>query len=250
MAEQGSPKWTNSSVIHFAGDKDPVHAITERAREVVTKALDQGWAGPPFDLLALADLLAIQAIANEDVLDARTVADDSGRPLIEYNPTRPRGRVRYSLAHEIAHTLFDDWAKQVRHRSPHQGLRGDEWQLEALCNIAAAEFVMPLGSFKELAESDLSIDVVLEEQKRFDVSMEAFIIRTIHLRGDSAAMFCASPIEDGPLAGRYRVDYLIGSRGWDSGQLARGTVLPKGTSVADCIAIGYSAKGNERWGGG
>ena len=31
----------------------------------------------------------------------------SDEPLvIEFNPTRPRGRLRFSLAHEIAHTLF------------------------------------------------------------------------------------------------------------------------------------------------
>lgn len=250
MPEHHPSTWTNASVLKFSGDRDPIQAVTDRARQVVTHALDAGWSGPPFDPLGLADLLSIQAVAREDVLDARTVPDPAGRPLIEYNPIRPRGRVRYSLAHEIAHTMFEDWAERVRHRSPHRGLDEDEWQLEALCNIAAAEFVMPIGSFRDLAASALSIDALVDEQKRFDVSMEAMLIRTVHLREDGCAMFCASRIEEGTLAGRYRIDYLISSREWDVRQVIRGILLPKSTSVAQCVAIGYSAKGNERWAGG
>ncbi len=129
-------------------------------------AMDIGWSGPPFDPLALADLLEIEVIPRDDVREAQTVATERGKPRIEYNPTRPRGRLRYSLAHEIAHTLFPDWAEQVRKRAPHSELEGDDWQLEALCNIAAAEFVMPIGSFTDLATPDVGVDVLLEEQKR------------------------------------------------------------------------------------
>src|SRR5207249_438923 len=136
-----------------------------------------------------------------DVRDARTVAGEQGTPRIEYNPTRPRGRVRYSLAHEIAHTLFADWADQVRSRSERHELKGDEWQLEALCNIAAAEFVMPIGTFTDLAAAELGIDRLLSGQKHYDVSMEALLIRAIHLRSEPCAMFCASPVDKGPNAG-------------------------------------------------
>ena len=248
MSKPKSPRWTNSSVLHFAGDLDPVEAITDRALEIVTHALDKGWTGPPFDPLALADLLDIKAVGSHDVPDARTVPGEQGEPIIEYNPTRPRGRMRYSLAHEIAHTLFDDWSDRVRNRAQHQHKGSDEWQLEALCNIAAAEFVMPLGSFRELATAELSIDTVIRGQKRFDVSMEAILIRTVHLWHDACAMFCVSPFGHGDQPRPYRVDYLIGSRTWKPDLISRGTVLPEETCAADCIAIGFSAKGTEQWG--
>lgn len=242
-------RWTHPSVIAFAQGLDPVEAITNRARDVAMEAMGRGWSGPPFDPIALAEILGIETLAREDVRDARTVPNAEGSPQIEYNPTRPRGRVRYSLAHEIAHTLFPDWAEQVRHRAQPQELKGDDWQLEALCNIAAAEFVMPVGSFTMLAESPLGIDRLLGEQGRYDVSMEALLIRTVRLRLEECAMFCASPVAKGTNAGRLRVDYLIGSRAWAMGVGLRGMILPAETGVARCSAIGFTAKGTEAWAG-
>src|SRR6267378_7822144 len=120
-------QWTNPSVVAFAEDRDPVAAVTERARELAMDAMDHGWTGPPFDPLALAEILRIDVLAREGVRDARTVPNERGHPRIEYNPTRPRGRVRYSLAHEIAHAMFPDWADKVRNRSERHELTGDEW---------------------------------------------------------------------------------------------------------------------------
>jgi len=242
-------KWTNPSVVAFSEDRDPVEAVTESARAIVMAAMDRGWSGPPFDPLALAELLQIEVVAREDIRDARTVIGSEGAPRIEYNPTRPRGRVRYSLAHEIAHTMFPDWADEVRHRSPSYELKGADWQLEALCNIAAAEFVMPIGSFSGLAAAEPSLDRLLDERKRYDVSTEALLIRSVHLQTAACAMFCASPIQKGAHAGEYRVDYLIGSRAWSSGRAYRGLLLPGRSVVSNCSAIGFTAKGTEEWAG-
>jgi hypothetical protein len=123
-------------VLKFAGNADPVLLIEAKARELVLKALDSGWSGPPYNPLAIADLLKIPIEANSEVADARTTAADGGI-RIEFNPTRPRERVRFSIAHEIAHTLFPDVAEQTRHRGG-TGSAPDEWQLEMLCNLAAA----------------------------------------------------------------------------------------------------------------
>src|SRR6266446_2639226 len=242
-------KWTNKSVLAFAEGGDPIQVVTERARAIAMEAMDGGWSGPPFDPLGLASFLRVDALAREDVRDARTVVSQQGNPLIEYNPTRSRGRVRYSLAHEIAHTLFSDWDEQVRNRAESHELEGDEWQLEALCNIAAAEFVMPVGSFGSLAKTRLGIDPLIEEQKNFDVSMEALLIRAVHLRVDPFAMFCLSPVKKGAST-RYRIDYLIGSRGWNRERPLRGELLPERSVVNSCSAIGFTAKGAESWSGG
>jgi len=87
----------------------------------------------------LADLLGIDAVPKHDVDDARTVPVGRSGFRIEFNPARPRGRLRHSIAHVIAHTLLPDCAEQVRHRLKRESLNVDEWQLEGLCNLAAAE---------------------------------------------------------------------------------------------------------------
>ena len=155
-------KWTNESVKHFAGTADPIDAVTTCARDLVLRAIDQGWTGPPFDPFVLADLLHLETVPRADISDARTLPVSRSQLRIEFNPNRPHARVRYSVAHEIAHTLFPDCAHQIRNRSMHQEKRGDEWQLEALCNIAAAEFLVPLGSLSHSQTEHLTIDKALQ----------------------------------------------------------------------------------------
>ena len=78
--------WTNRSVLKFAGEADPIGVIEAKARGLVLKARDAGWSGPPYNPLAIADLLGIPVEANGEVIDARTVATSTG-VRIEFNPT-------------------------------------------------------------------------------------------------------------------------------------------------------------------
>lgn len=235
-------KWTNQSVIRFAQGEDPVALIERKARNLALGAIDAGWNGPPFNPLALADILKIPTEARSDIADARTVPVGKSTFRLEYNPLRPRGRLRFSIAHEIAHTLFPDCADAVRHRGVTEPGAGDEWQLEALCNLGAAELLMPSGSFTQLAGEALSIENVLKLRKDFDVSVEACLIRLIKLSRRRVAAFCASAHS----SGRYRLDYVIPAAGWDP-PVAVGLSLPNDSAIASISAIGYTAIGDETW---
>ncbi len=237
-------RWTNASVLALSSD-DPVAEITARARAMALAGMDRGWQGPPFDPLALAQLLGIDVAANAGVRDARTIPVGRGKVQIEFNPNRPRGRMRYSVAHELAHTLFPDVADRIRHRSLHLEMSGDEWQLEALCNIGAAELLMPLATFASSPPDELTMHYVLDQQRKFDVSTEALVIRLVETSTEPLAAFCASPV-DSTLGRQYQLDYTIGSRAWPS-RIPPKLRLPRHTIVAQCTAIGYSARGTERW---
>ena len=217
-------------------------AIRERARQVVLRALDDGWTGPPFDPLELAERLKLEVIPRDDVRDARTLAAPNGALRIEYNPNRSRGRVRYSIAHEIAHTFFADCAERVRHRGPHGEEEPDGWQLEALCNIAASELLMPMGSLPKTEV--LEIDALLQWQAKFEVSTEAVFLRMVQMSSSAHAALCASPTGR---AGAYRVDYVMGSPSW-RGPVIRGANVPPNSVIHECTAIGFTAKADEVWG--
>jgi len=120
--ETTAHRWTNPSVLRLAGGADPVETIVRRARSVVTAALDDGWSGPPYDPIELARRLGVRVVGSDDVRDARTVAGDDGSLQIEFNPSRPRARIRYSIAHELAHTLFPDCSDHVRNRAAYHEL--------------------------------------------------------------------------------------------------------------------------------
>lgn len=235
--------WTDPSLRALAEEGNPVDVIAGKARAHVLDALDRSWQGPPFDPLALAGILGMDVAANSEVCDTRTVPAGRCNVRIEFNPKRPGGRMRYSVAHEIAHTLFPDCADRVRNRAQHTELEGDEWQLEALCNIAAAEFLVPLGSLTPPASEDLSIQTVQNLQRRFDVSMEALVIRLAETSDSPLAAFCASPPTPGRHAG-YQLDYMIPSRGWPE-RIPRRVLLRENSVLQQCTATGFSAQGVE-----
>lgn len=235
--------WTNPSARLLAHAGDPIVEITKEARSVVFRALEAGWSGPPFDPLALAELLHIETVPASNVLDARTISLASDKFRIEFNPDRPRHRVRFSLFHEIAHTLFQDCASSIRHRGTHQQERRDSWQLEMLCNVAAAELLMPVGTLGEVDNIPFGIDSILKLRGMYEASTEAVLLRFVRLTSKPCMAFA---VRRDPEVGRYVVDYAQASRSWKP-EVHTGFLLPSGTVAAQCAAIGYTAKGVEAW---
>jgi len=240
--------WTHPSVLALAQSEDPIEAILTRASAVVLDAIQSGLTGPPFDPVQLASRLGVQVAPREEVVDARILLAPEGNLLIEYNPNKPRGRIRYSVAHELGHALFADCDTQTRYRLQRHELRKDEWQLEMLCNIAAAEFLMPSAYFPELADAQLTIEHVLELRKQFDVSTEAVLLRLIRQTSRRCAVFAASCVSKKKDDLHYQLDYLVNSRNGKF-HLTPGSRLPSSSIVRDCSAIGYTSIGDERWQG-
>ncbi len=237
-------RWTHPSARLLAANGDPEEAIVRRARDLVFRATEAGWVGPPFDPFALAELQGIDVVPSQAVVDATIRADERGRLRIEYNPDQPIARQRYSVAHELAHALFPDVAKQARFRVAGKILPGDDWQLELLCNRAAAELLMPVGSIADAVTGDIGIDEVLDARRRYDVSVEAVALRLVSLARAPLLAFAAAPAKTG---NTYRVDYAIPSAAWSDAPSPR--AIAATSVVAECTAIGYTAKGHELWGG-
>ena len=193
----------------------------------------------------LAERLRIKTVPREDVTDARTVPLANGRLQIEYNPGRPRQRVRFSIAHELAHTLFPDCGERIRYRAAGKACPRNEWELELLCNLGAAELLMPTGSLPDLREKGLTLEGLLEIRKKFEVSAESVALRYINSTQHPAAMFVSSRVSD-RTGSRYRVDYRLSSRAWEV-PLEKGSLLPSGSVVEECTAIAHIAKRSEKW---
>lgn len=237
------PFWTNSSVL-LLNAPDPIEAVTQKAREVVLHAIEQGWTGPPYDPTQLAEFLRIQLVPNDSVPEAKTKWAGNGF-RIEFNPLRPPARTRFSLAHEIGHTLFSDCAQAVRHRGFHTGATKDEWQLEMLCNIAASEILMPVGSLPKPTELKPSVEAILNLRKTYQVSAESVLLRLLHLTAYEAFGFAA---HFDATVGQYRLDYLVRSPSFsESLSLHSGSLLPKSARARDCTGIRHTAHGEESW---
>lgn len=239
-------KWTHPSVarlLKMMGSDDPVALVEHQAREIVLNTMESGWDGPPYDPFELADALEIEIVARQDLEDARLISS-SGKPRIEFNPQRREARIRFSIAHEIGHFLFDDYSERPRYRDTSQR-RIDEWQLEMLCNVAAAEFLMPAGAFPIQEADDLSLAHLLDLRAKFEVSTEALLRRVVKLTERPACLFAAARLE--ALEG-FRVDYLVGSRAWLPTASA-GLNLPANCVLSRCTAVGFSDYATEQWAG-
>ena len=163
--------WTHPSLTADDVGGDPVEFVVRKSRQVAVNAIEEGWDGPPFDPFELADILNICVEPNGYINDAMLVPVGN-KFRIEYNPTRSQSRIRFSIAHEIAHTLFPDCKKEVRHRLANDEIRGDQWQLEMLCNIGAGELLMPFGHLELDTSTRVSIDDILDMRNKFGVSTE------------------------------------------------------------------------------
>ena len=248
----GDTLWTNSSVLEFSGQRDPIEAVVDHARQVVLEAIQVGWHGPPFNPIELAAILGIRTVAQDDLLDARVVTRNDGLQ-IEFNPTRPRGRLRYSIAHEISHTFFPSVADRPRHRTALGALPaiGDDWQLELLCNIAAGELLVPTLALPEgeLARATADINRLMKLRADFAVSTEAMLRRAVQVADNAVTMFAAAP--KAPLDRSvldFRIDYTARSSQWDAG-VPRGRIIPSKV-LGHCTAVGFTARGTEDWGTG
>ena len=243
MAQKNEITWTNKSVLSFSDGSSPIAAIERAARSIVFQALEAGWAGPPFNPVFIAKLMDVPIEPNANIADARTMSSENGA-LIEYNPNQPRERVRFSIAHELAHLLFPDATERVRNRS-RMDKSSDNWQLELLCNLAASEFVMPFGSLPTRATVP-SIEELMVERRKFDVSAEAFLIRVAKTSKNPLMMFCASPVSDDGLNHHYRVDYSVSSS-TAPGFSIMGRTIPSKSVIYRCTAIGYTDSAQEDW---
>ena len=208
MAAADGITWTNTSVRALAKGADPVDTIQDVAKNLVLKAKEQGWSGPPFNPIFIAEMMNVRMEANASISDARLFESERG-PVIEFNPRQPRERVRFSIAHEIAHMLFPDWAEQVRNRGGSQRVK-DDWQLEMLCNLVASELVLPIGSLTGFSQIP-ALEKLVEARREYDVSAEAFLIRMAKISTQPIGVFVASPRLSDNGQRLYVVDYYIGS---------------------------------------
>lgn len=238
--------WTNESVLAYAGERDPLDAIEQGARDLVFEAVQSGWEGPPFDPFELARSLGIEVVPRDELPDARTVPLGAGEVAIEYNPSRPRHRLRFSLAHEIAHTLFPDVAKTARYRDQPAAGPPDGWQLELLCNVAAAEILMPTDMLPMLHDGPLEIEELMGLRETFGVSAEVLLRRATKLATYPTAMFASSRVDPSGARSPFRIDYTVPSRAWNP-ELEHGETRPPDSVLAECTAVGFTAKRQEDW---
>lgn len=143
-----------------------------KARRVRERA-GVGLDGPIPDLLRFAE----EDVGVPVVIPERLPGDlagaylpRGGRPVILLNGADPAARLRFTLAHELAHHAFRD----DRQTDTHAGLvRPGHW-IEVRANAFAAELLMPLPAVSGYEATAAGVVALAE---RFGTSLLASVIR-------------------------------------------------------------------------
>lgn len=163
-------------VRHFGYD-----SIHDLVRGMVGKILRSSRQHtPPIDLTAI---LSNRRISRLDVrqipVDGRLLVRESGF-IIQLKPSADTRR-RFSLAHEIAHTLLYDIGSTVPNKLFHDVKPDEE---EVFCNMVAAELLMPtnlvLERFRKASQNQTNqIKLIRIMASTFRVSIETMSRRII-----------------------------------------------------------------------
>ena len=108
--------------------------------------------------------------------DAILVSTVDGRVIL-YNPKRPRGRVAFSIGHEITHTFFPNSVTGARFRNICESNSKEANELERLCDLGASELLMPLDQFQTIARGNYSLNDAEILADHFGSSFEATVYR-------------------------------------------------------------------------
>jgi hypothetical protein len=216
------------ALLASTSQSDPEDAIRASARDLASTAIrDYAWSGPPFDLVALASLRGFKVKETTDLRSAQDACITPGQILL--NGNKPLVRRRYSLAHEIVHTLFPDYDAQLKEAGVLWRAEGEgEPLVEQLCQVGAAELLMPLTVFSERAnEGGPTLENVHGLTNTFGASFEAAARRMAEVSGRMVATCILEPTRES-----VRIVRVTTSESMPHGIFRVGRVLPVGSSVS------------------
>ncbi len=183
------------------GQVSPEDEVRTRARERfahadrILREIDDRWAPPPVDPVLIAQALGYRCVSvDEPGLDDAMIMVQNGTPTILFRRGRSRVRTRFSIFHELAHTLFPDYRSNPLMRGSKVRHFGRQGFLEHLCDVAAAEFAMPIDLFKsDLACAGFALSSVEGLCRRYGASQEAVCRRMVECDLHRCALVLAEP---------------------------------------------------------
>lgn len=229
--------------------------------EEVLQAIDPTWAPPPYDPWLIAQALGIRCIeVRQESFHGAMICVRAGEPVILYRRQKEDVRTRFSLFHEIAHTLFPGFGTGPLPPGPGSPLLEPEGRLERLCDAAALEMLIPEDHFRaDLARGGFGGDRVAGLCQRYQAGIESVALRMVD---SDQAPACAVALVEHERPNRWRrrqqngeapdfaITYATYStrcreQGWF---LARRLDLSKTSCLRQAARSGKPSTGRERLG--
>lgn len=233
-SETSSTKHSSHLVLLFADRVPTAHGNPECAIQFLASRLRKLTrpAGPPelYNLLHRRNVLSIDYSRNincDGLLQPLGSAYDAGFKMIVNR--KPVGyRWRFTIAHELCHTFFYELVPELKFY-PH-GVNQEE---ERLCNLGAAELLLPANPVKSLVKKfSVSLESLEYLASWFQVSAEVMLLRLRDLKLWIGQLTVWRP----KFGGGFGLDRMVGGTksqwewsderipkyAWESGRTTRG----------------------------
>ena len=149
--------------------------LVEHAVRLVVDRVLEGIGCPPTDLGALCARLNVREVLDDDHIPVvGELRREGGAFRILCAVGQSQVQRRFTIAHELAHVLFEKSGP----RAPRVGA-----ELERLCDMLAAEMLMPHAVFEEaLEDSPPDASDVRRLARQFQTSLTATVLRCSEFR--------------------------------------------------------------------
>jgi Zn-dependent peptidase ImmA (M78 family) len=156
--------------------------------------LKEAGVSVPVDVRMLASFRDISEIAEVDQAEAGCIFCDGERLLVHIRGSDSPERQRFTVCHEILHTFFPGFREERRTRTDPTVGNFDRNQLEEyLCDLGAAELLLPREPFLAALPARPRINDVIELAAVFEASLEATALRMVNLAAVPMALIVLEP---------------------------------------------------------
>ena len=146
--------------------------LGEAVKHVIAELM-RGVTCPPTDLIDMGRKLGVQKISYESFPGSGELHKEKGGYRIVCSSDQPSSRQRFTVAHELAHVILESTGKNA----PRAGS-----SVERVCDILAAECLMPTSVFEARLPATLTRSDIANLARTFDTSITATAIRCAQFR--------------------------------------------------------------------
>jgi hypothetical protein len=234
----------------FAPERDAKAIIRRLAREKISKARTMGWNGPPYCPKELASIVGIRVkqVDHDIGGDGRILPYPDGTLWIEYRSASMMERQRFTIFHELAHTLFPDFCNAVSEVVDEK----QERQFEGLCDVAASEMLLPYDDIvRDLKHATaFGMKFLQDQANRYAASIDATIRRFVDLNSNVPVGAVFLTDQKGEFSGRgpLWVQYMCKNSTCRT-YIRPGCIPPWNSVAVNCLKrnLGITPTAKETW---
>ncbi len=172
------------------GGDDPEAVVGRLCEEL----LEEAGTDIPIDMRMLASFRDISEIKTVNQEEAGCIFFDGSRLVMQIRAQDREERRRFTIGHEINHTFFPGFREQRRSRTDSTIGRYDRSDAEEyLCDVGAAELLLPRQAILERLPTEINLDVVIDTAETFRATIEATALRVAALSATPTAVVVLEP---------------------------------------------------------